>query len=53
MLSAATDSVGFSGTGSFTQTGGTNTITGSLNLGHSANSAGTYNLNGGLLSLWV
>ena len=34
-----------------TQSGGTNTISGSLILGQNATSGGTYNLNGGLLSL--
>ena len=42
--------VGASGSGSFTQSGGTNTTPG-LVLAQNANSAGTYNLNGGLLAL--
>jgi autotransporter-associated beta strand protein len=51
-LSAQTEYLGFnySGTGSFTQSGGTNSL-GSLVLAESATSTGTYNLNGGLLSL--
>jgi hypothetical protein len=43
--------IGSSGTGSFTQSGGTNAVSGILVLAQSARSAGTYNLNGGLLSL--
>ena len=41
--------IGLSGTGTFTQTGGTNSATAGLNLASGAASAGTYNLNGGLL----
>ena len=37
--------------GSFTQTGGTHAVSGSLVLTQSANTSGTYNLNGGLLIL--
>ena len=43
--------LGYSGTGTFTQSGGTNTVLGSLVLGQGTSSVGTYNLNGGLLSL--
>ena len=50
-LSASHAYVGYSGTGSFTQTGGTNTIQYSLLLGHTSGSNGTYNLTGGLLTL--
>ena len=43
--------VGSGGTGTFTQTGGTNSINGSLTLGVSAADNGTYNLSGnGILS---
>ncbi len=49
-LSAPTEYIGYSGSGSFTQSGGTNSA-GSLILAQSAGSTGTYNLNGGLLSL--
>ena len=42
--------MGLSGTGTFTQSGGTNSC-GSLTLGSNAGSGGTYNLNGGLLVL--
>jgi len=44
--------VGNIGTGTFNQTGGTNTAVGALNLGNNAGSAGTYNLGGtGSLSI--
>ena len=43
--------VGYSGSGSFTQSSGTNSVSGTLILAQYAGSAGTYNLNGGLLSL--
>ena len=46
-LSAPFEYVGYSGTGTFTQSGGTNNIGyGSLNLGNNAGSSGTYNLSG-------
>jgi hypothetical protein len=38
--------VGYSGTGTFTHTAGTNTISGSLILGYNAGSSGTYALSG-------
>jgi hypothetical protein len=46
------ENIGYSGTGFFTQNGGTHTLTGpsELVLGYNPGSAGTYNLNGGLLS---
>ncbi len=43
--------IGDSGAGNFTQSGGTNSVSGGLVLGLAASSLGTYNLNGGLLSL--
>lgn len=43
--------VGYSGTGTATQTGGTNSVAGTLNLGHDASGSGTYNLNGGVLAV--
>ena len=43
--------VGYSGTGSFTQSGGTNTLSTSLYLGYSPGGSGTYSLGGGSLSL--
>ena len=49
-LSAANQWVGVDGTGSFTQTGGTNTVNASLTLGKYSDSSGTYNLSGGSLS---
>jgi autotransporter-associated beta strand protein len=42
--------VGYSGTGSFTQSGGTHTVT-ALYLGTDAGASGTYNLSGGSLSV--
>ena len=54
LLSSANHYVGYSGTGIFTQSGGTNSITGygSLGLGFNSGSSGTYNLSGnGLLSV--
>jgi autotransporter-associated beta strand protein len=51
LLSAPTEEIGIAGGGVFTQTAGTNTISGSLVLAQSAGSTGTYDLNGGLLSL--
>jgi autotransporter-associated beta strand protein len=50
MLVAGSLVVGPSGAGTFTQSGGTNAA-GNIVLGSNAASAGTYNLNGGLLSL--
>ncbi len=41
--------VGYSGTATFTQTGGTNTVGTALVLGQNAGSVGSYNLFGGLL----
>ena len=43
--------LGWSGTGSFTQSGGTNSSSNILALGYNNDSSGTYNLNGGLLTL--
>jgi autotransporter-associated beta strand protein len=43
-LSAAISYIGDSGTGTFTQTGGTSTISNSLYLGHTSGSNGTYTL---------
>ncbi len=48
--------VGYSGNGTFLQTGGTNNIAAvydCLYLGYNAGSSGTYNLNGGTLILWA
>jgi len=45
-LSATNEHIGTSGIGTFTQSGGTNTITDSLNVGLDAGSTGTYNLGG-------
>jgi autotransporter-associated beta strand protein len=47
-LSAGTQYVGYSGTGTFTQSGGSNSAY-ALSLGASTGSSGTYNLNGGTL----
>jgi outer membrane autotransporter protein len=42
--------IGNSGSGAFTQSGGTNTVTGNLILGNSAGGSGTYTLSGGSLT---
>ena len=45
------ETIGNSATGSFTQSGGTNSVSNNLYLGYNAGSSGTYNLSGsGLLS---
>jgi uncharacterized protein with beta-barrel porin domain len=49
-VTADNEYVGDNGTGTFTQTGGTNTVTDSLILGENAGSTGTYNLSTGSLS---
>jgi autotransporter-associated beta strand protein len=50
-LSAKSETIGDLGTGTFNQTGGTNSITGSLTLGSGSLSSGTYFLSGtGILS---
>ena len=49
-LSAGSEYVGNNGSGTFTQSGGTNAV-GSLFLAEYTGSAGTYNLSGGLLTL--
>lgn len=41
--------VGYSGSGTFTQSGGTNAVAGNLFLGYGAGSSGIYNLDGGVL----
>jgi autotransporter-associated beta strand protein len=46
-VSADYELVGFSGTGTFTQTGGTNTARSILDLGFNPGSSGTYNQSGG------
>jgi autotransporter-associated beta strand protein len=51
-LSAAYQYVGKSGTGTFTQSGGTTTIGDNLYLGYGAGDSGTYNLSGGQLSTY-
>jgi len=48
-VSTANEYVGYSGSGTFNQKGGTNTITNRLYLGTDAGASGTYNLFGGLL----
>ncbi len=50
LFTALNEFVGLAASGSFSQSGGTNTA-GSLVLAQGADSMGTYNLNGGLLSL--
>jgi autotransporter-associated beta strand protein len=52
LLSAGTEFIGyFNGGSTFTQSGGTNAVSGNVTFGFYAGSSGTYNLNGGLLSL--
>ncbi len=51
-LAAQNEYIGFSGPGTFTQSGGTNIVTGAFSLNFAfGSSAGTYSLNGGLLSV--
>ena len=49
-LRATDEIIGPSGNGTFTQRSGTNTVTGTLSLGHYAGSNGIYNISGGSLS---
>ena len=52
-LSAFAEYVGYSANGSsFTQSGGTNTVTNALFLGYNAGSNGSYGLSNGLCSTW-
>jgi hypothetical protein len=51
-LNAVIESVGYSGTGTLTQNGGTNSF-GTLNLGLNPAGVGTYNLDGGTVSGWL
>ena len=54
VLSAGFETIGFAGSGSFTQSGGTNSLANYMYLGNSSGQSGTYNLNGsGLLSVAV
>ena len=48
-LAASTEYVGSTTAGMFTQSGGTNAVSGTLYLGYNAGSSGTYDLNGGVL----
>jgi hypothetical protein len=50
-LAAVFEQIGVSGTGDFTQTGGTNAITFDLHLGSSSTGDGTYNLSGGTFNV--
>ena len=50
-LGGSTRYVGYSGTGTFNQTGGTHTVNSSLYLGYNSGSAGTYTLSDGCLSV--
>ena len=58
-LSAKSELIGLGGSGVFTQSGGTNSVTGGsygfvgLILGYGAGDSGTYNLNGGLLKVYA
>ena len=49
-LSTDQEYVGYEGTGTFSQTGGTNTVNGRLELASQGGSSGTYSLSGGQLS---
>ncbi len=49
-LTADKETLGRLGTGTFTQSGGTNTVSFQLYMGISSDSSGTYNLSGGTLS---
>ena len=49
-LLAASHYVGYSGTGTFTQSGGINSLSSGLYVGYNAADIGTYKLGGGLLS---
>jgi hypothetical protein len=51
-LCAPSQYIGYSGTGSFTQTGGTNSANTYLYLGYNGGSSGNYNLSGGSLYAW-
>ncbi|MGP8049533.1 MAG: autotransporter domain-containing protein [Desulfobaccales bacterium] len=48
---AGNEYIGYSGTGTFTQSGGANTVTGILILAANAGSSGTYSLSGGSLTV--
>ncbi len=48
---AAASYVGYSGTGTVTQNGGTVSVAGTLSLGSASTGNGTYNLNGGVLAV--
>jgi len=50
-LSANYEYIGYDGTGTFNQTGGTNTVQNGLYLGLNSGSQGTYSLNGGTLNV--
>ena len=49
-LTVSNEYIGYSGTGTLTQSGGTNTIASSLYLGYASKTTGTYTLSGGSLS---
>ena len=51
-LQATNQYIGYRGTGKFSQSGGTNSISGILYLGYDSGSIGTYNLSGGSLSAY-
>jgi hypothetical protein len=50
-LNANDEQVGVSGTGTFTQTGGTHTVAGTFAAGENSGSTGVFNLSGGTLSV--
>jgi hypothetical protein len=49
LISGLAEAIGYNGTGTFTQTGGANTVNTGLSIGGSLNSHGTYNLSNGTL----
>lgn len=49
-ITTTNETIGNSGTGSFTQAEGTNSVSNNLNIGLNTGSSGTYNLSGGNLS---
>jgi fibronectin-binding autotransporter adhesin len=50
-ISSTNQYTGYSDNGTFTQTGGTNTVLSTLYIGYNSGGSGTYNLNGGTLIL--